>query len=173
MTGNERREEITKLIRSSKAPLSGTYLATELGVSRQVIVQDIALIRAAGYDIVSTNRGYVINAPLTVSRVIKVRHTDVMLAEELRTVVDLGGCVDNVMVHHKIYGRLEAELNIDSRRRVEEFLEGIRSGKSSPLNNITSGYHYHKISADSERTLDLIEAALGELGLLVARKPAE
>lgn len=81
--------------------------------------------------------------------------------------MDLGGCVKNVMVNHKVYGRMEAELNITSRRKVKEFLEEIRNGKSSPLKNITSGYHYHVVEADSEETLDLIEDMLREKGFLV------
>ena len=81
--------------------------------------------------------------------------------------VDLGGCVKNVIVHHRIYGELEAELNIRSRRDVKNFLEDLRSGKSSPLKNITSNYHDHLIVADSEETLDLIEDALEEKKMLV------
>lgn len=167
MTGSERREAIVSRIENSEAPVSGTALAASFGVSRQVIVQDIALIRAAGYDIISTNRGYILSEDTAVSRTFKVRHTDSQLEEELNAIVDLGGCVKNVMVNHKVYGRMEAELNITSRRKVKEFLEEIRNGKSSPLKNITSGYHYHVVEADSEETLDLIEDMLREKGFLV------
>ena len=167
MTGSERRNAIINQIRSSSNPVSGKTLATTYDVSRQVIVQDIALIRAAGYDIISTNRGYILSEDTAVSRTFKVRHTDSQLEEELNAIVDLGGCVKNVMVNHKVYGRMEAELNITSRRKVKEFLEEIRNGKSSPLKNITSGYHYHVVEADSEETLDLIEDMLREKGFLV------
>ena len=167
MTRFERRTDIINKIRESETPISGTKLASMYQVSRQVIVQDVALIRAAGYDILSTNRGYILNMPKTVSRIFKVQHTDAQLEEELCLVVDLGGCVDNVMVNHRVYGHLEAELNINSRRKVMEFIENIKSGKSSPLKNITSNYHYHRISADSEETLDLIEEKLKEKGFLV------
>lgn len=167
MTGTERRDKIIERIRSSKAPVSGGSLAESCAVSRQVIVQDIALIRAAGYDIISTNRGYILNAPRTVNRIFKVRHTDERMEEELCSIVDLGGCVVNVMVNHRVYGRMKAELGIRSRRNVAEFLQGIRNGKSSPLKNITSGYHYHMVEADSEITLDMIEEMLREKGFLV------
>lgn len=167
MDGKRRREKIIELMKNSRTPLSGTALAEKFGVSRQVIVQDIALIRAAGYDIISTNRGYILGEDAAVSRTFKVRHTDSQLEEELNAIVDLGGCVKNVMVNHKVYGRMEAELNITSRRKVKEFLEEIRNGKSSPLKNITSGYHYHVVEADSEETLDLIEDMLREKGFLV------
>ena len=168
MTGTERRIKIVELIQNSEKPLSGTALAKQCDVSRQVIVQDIALIRASGYDIISTNRGYIIQEPLVRERVFKVNHTDEQLEEELYSIIDLGGTVVNVMVNHRVYGHMEAELRINSRRKVEAFMEDIRSGKSSPLKNITSNYHYHKVAADSEETLDLIEDALRQKHFLVS-----
>ncbi len=162
MNGSERREGIIQCIKESKTPVSGQKLASIYDVSRQVIVQDIALIRAAGYDIMSTNRGYILNTPVSFSRTFKVQHTDERTEEELCAVVDLGGCVEKVMVNHRVYGKMEAPLHINSRRKVKTFVEDIQNGKSSPLLNITSGYHYHLISADSEETLDLIENMLRE-----------
>ena len=167
LTGEQRREEIINSIMASEGPMSGKALATKYDVSRQVIVQDIALIRASGVDVISTNRGYFINNEKTFSRVLKVKHTDDEVEEELFTIIDLGGKVKNVMINHKVYGHIEAELNINSRRKANEFIEDIVSGKSSPLKNITSDYHYHTIEADSEETLDLIESKLKEKGFLV------
>ena len=168
--GDIRREKIIEIMSNQKEPVSGSDLAKKFSVSRQVIVQDIALIRAAGYEIISTNRGYILNQPKTVCRIFKVQHTDEQLEEEMNTIVDLGGCVDNVMIHHRVYGKMEAELALSSRRKVGAFMEDIRSGKSSPLKNITSNYHYHKVSADSEETLDLIEQELREKGFLVEER---
>ena len=170
MTGTQRREEIVNTIRSSMVPVSGKELAARFDVSRQVIVQDIALIRAAGYDIISTNRGYILNAPSQAERVFKVNHTDEQLEDELCSIVDLGGKIINVMVNHRVYGRMEAPLGITSRRKVKEFLEDIQSGKSSPLKNITSNDHYHRVEADSEETLDMIEDMLRQKGYLVEAK---
>lgn len=167
MNGSERREQIIHQIQSSQEPVSGQKLAAFFSVSRQVIVQDIALIRAAGYDVLSTNRGYVLNSSTKYSRTFKVCHTDEQLEEELFGIVDLGGCVENVMVNHKVYGHLEAPLKIDSRREAQNFIQGIKSGKSSPLKNITSNYHYHVVSADSDEILGEIERMLAEKGLLV------
>ena len=167
MTGSDRRQEILKNIKESDRPVSGSKLAKDYDVSRQVIVQDIALLRALGYDIISTNRGYVLEGQTCAERVFKVRHTDEQLETELCTIVDLGGQVKNVMVNHKVYGHIEAELGITSRRKVKEFLEDIESGKSTPLKNITSDYHYHTVTADSEETLGLIEEELRKLGFLV------
>ena len=167
MTGSDRRQEILKNIKESDRPVSGSKLAKDYDVSRQVIVQDIALLRASGYDIISTNRGYVLEGQTCAERVFKVRHTDEQLETELCTIVDLGGQVKNVMVNHKVYGHIEAELGITSRRKVKEFLEDIESGKSTPLKNICSDYHYHTVTADSEETLGLIEGELRKLGFLV------
>lgn len=167
MTGAERRNDIINRIKGSAAPVSGKELAQMYEVSRQVIVQDIALLRAAGHDIISTNRGYILHTIPVASRVFKVSHTDEQLEEELCSIVDLGGKVINVMVRHRVYGELEAELQITSRHKVMEFMEDIRSGKSSPLKNITSNYHYHKVEADSEETLDMIEEMLRTRGFLV------
>lgn len=167
MTGTERRAAILRQIGSSPSPLAGKALAAQYDVSRQVIVQDIALIRAEGYEIISTNRGYILKQSAVARRVFKVRHTDEQLEEELHAIVDLGGCVRNVMVNHRVYGSIAAELNITSRRKVRDFMEDIRTGKSSPLKNITSGYHYHMVEADSEETLDLIEEALRQKGFLL------
>ncbi len=170
MTGAERRKKIVETIQSSTVPVSGGTLSALCAVSRQVIVQDIALIRAAGYEILSTHRGYVLHMPHMASRTVKVRHTDERMEEELCAIVDQGGCVKNVMVRHRVYGRMEAELGIRSRRQVLEFMQDIRNGKSSPLKNITSDYHYHQIEADSEETLDVIEQVLQEKGFLVEKK---
>ena len=167
MTGSDRRQEILKNIKESDRPVSGSKLAKDYEVSRQVIVQDIALLRASGYDIISTNRGYVLEGQTCAERVFKVRHTDAQLETELCTIIDLGGQVKNVMVNHKVYGHIEAELGITSRRKVKEFLADIKSGKSTPLKKITSDYHYHTVTADSEETLDLIEDELRKLGFLV------
>lgn len=167
MTGSKRREEIVSAIRSSQGPMSGKALAELYDVSRQVIVQDIALLRAAGYDIISTNRGYILSAPHMAERIFKVSHTEEQLEDELCSIVDLGGRIVNVMVNHRVYGHMEAMLQITSRRKIAEFMEDIRNGKSSPLMNITSNYHYHKIEAENEETLDMIEEMLREKGYLV------
>lgn len=167
MTGSMRRNDIINRIKNSDAPVSGKELAQAYDVSRQVIVQDIALIRASGHKIISTNRGYILNAPHTASKVFKVQHTDEELENELCSIVDLGGKIVNVMINHRVYGHMEAALNINSRRKVMEFMEGLKTGKSSPLKNITSNYHYHTVEADNEETLDMIEEMLRQKGYLV------
>lgn len=166
MSGQERREQILKIVKNSDKPMAGTELAKQLGVSRQVIVQDMALIRANGIDIMSTNRGYVIHEDKEVSRVFKVIHTDEQVEEELNLFVDLGGKVEDVFVYHKVYGVIKANMNIKSRRDVKKYMEGISSGKSTNLMNLTSNYHYHTITAEDEQTLDMIQEELNTKGFL-------
>lgn len=167
MTGEERRAFLIEQIKKSSKPLSGTKLAEICDVSRQVIVQDIALIRASGYDIMSTNRGYIIQEQKAFVRTFKVQHTENQVEEEMNAIVDLGGKLVNVSVNHKVYGHMEAELNVGSRRKVKEFVEDIKNGKSSPLMKITSNYHYHVVEAESEEILDEIEAMLESKGMLI------
>ncbi len=164
--GQKRREQIIILLKNSEQPVAGTDLARQLGVSRQIIVQDMALIRANGIDVLSTNRGYVIQESEQASRVFKVIHTDEQVEDELNLFVDLGAKVENVFVYHKVYGVIKADLNIKSRRDVHKYIESIASGKSTNLMNLTSNYHYHTIVAEDEQTLDIIREELQQKGFL-------
>lgn len=168
MDGEERRREIADCIMESSRPVSGMKLAKSFCVSRQVIVQDIALLRASGYDIISTNRGYICrgNRPAAV-RVLKMCHTDADIRKEMNMIVDMGGTVEDVFIRHKVYGELRAPLHISSRLKVEKFIDDIQSGKSSPLKNVTSDYHYHTISAENEEILDFIEQTLKKEGICI------
>ena len=166
MNGKQRREQIVQIIKNSDSPVSGTALASRVNVSRQVIVQDIALIRANGINIFSTNRGYMIQENEKVSRVFKVVHTDEEVEEELNLFVDLGGYVKDVFVYHKVYNVIKADMNLKSRADVRKYINELASGKSSLLKNVTSGYHYHTILADNEETLDMIQKELQAKGFL-------
>lgn len=166
MIGKERRYEILNLIKSMKEPISGTELAKKYDVSRQVIVQDIALLRAENYDIFSTTRGYIYKATKFFSKVFPVCHSDNQIEDELNTIVDLGGIVDDVFVQHEIYGNLKAELGINSRRKVQELIKAIENGESTPLKNLTYGKHFHTVHSDSEEVLELIEKELKAKGYL-------
>lgn len=117
MSGEVRRQGILRYITQNNLPVSGASLASRFQVSRQVIVQDIALLRAEGYDILSTNRGYLCHQKPAVSRVFRVRHDDSRILEELNLIVDCGGCVENVFVRHELYGELCAELAVNSRKK--------------------------------------------------------
>ncbi len=170
MDAQTRRKAMLDALRGAQSPLSGAALAQRFGVSRQVIVQDVALLRSSGVRIVSTNRGYMIAAPAEESqvarpsRLFKVRHDADEVAAELDAIVDLGAAVENVMVNHRTYGLLTAPLAIRSRRDVQRFLDDLTQGVSEPLMALTDGYHFHLVSADSEEVLDEVAAALDGLG---------
>lgn len=166
MNAAERRNMIIQKLEESDKALSGSVLAKELGVSRQIIVQDIALLRAKGTNIISTNLGYILTQTKEAKRVFKLRHTDEEVSDELSLIVDCGGIVKDVFIYHKVYGTVRAEMNIRSREDVRKFLEKIASGSSSLLKNVTSGYHYHTVLAPGEETLDLIRERLSEKGFL-------
>ena len=94
-------------------------------------------------------------------------HKDDEISTELNTIIENGGKVKNVFVWHKIYGKIEAELEISNKNDIAEYLESLKTGRSSPLKNVTSEYHYHTIRADSEEVLNKIAAALDKIGFLV------
>lgn len=174
MNGEARRAHILELLEGATGPLSGTALARACEVSRQVIVQDMALLREGGTRVGSTNRGYVLEAASArPRRLFKVRHTDEQIMDELYAIVDLGGIVEDVVVNHRTYGRLSARLDIASRRDVKRYLDDLAASQSEPLMHVTSGYHFHHVSADSEDILDEIALELGSLGFLVERMDYE
>ena len=170
MKKTERRRQILELLVSSKTAISGDELSARFGVSRQIIVRDISSLREEGHKILSTHYGYLLRALPKKSRDFKVKHTTEQTEKELSLIVALGGTVDNVYVWHKVYGKIEAPLGIHSIAQVITFIEGVRSGKSTELMNITGGYHYHTVRADSEEILDLIEDALKKSGYIVPEK---
>lgn len=173
MTGVERRDKILQMLSKSSEPLSGTYLAKKLCVSRQIVVQDIALLRAADNNIISTNRGYVLLKQGKCERIFKVRHTAEEIEDELNIIVDNGGRIVDVFVYHKIYGVVKAPMNIKTRKDIYEYVKTLSSGISSPLLKITDNYHYHTVSADSEETLDLIQKDLEDRGFLAELRDYE
>lgn len=168
MKADERRKSIVAILTREKGPVAGAVLAETMGVSRQIVVQDISVLRAAGYDILSTHTGYIIRSSPLAERVFKTYHDSSQTADELQTIVDLGGTVVDVFVWHKAYGKIEAPLNIFSRHGIEQFMQSLKSGKSSELMHVTSGYHYHTVRAHSEQVLDTIEQTLGAKNYLVS-----
>lgn len=173
LTGKQRRKKILSLLRESCVPLSGSALGEETGVSRQIIVQDIALLRGEGNSIVATTKGYTLNEEKQTIRLFKMYHTDAQTEEELTSIIDMGGSVLDVMVNHRVYGKMTASLNINNRRDIKLFMEQLKTGKSTPLLNVTAGYHFHHITADSEEILDEIEKMLEHKNLLAERLPYE
>lgn len=160
MKVEQRRKEITLYLLSANQPVSGSELAEKFNVSRQIIVQDISVLKATGCDIISTNYGYVMVKSPFAERVFKVKHSSSQTEEELNSIVSLGGAVVDVFVWHKVYGKISANLGIYSKEHVEKYVEGVRIGKSSELMHVTGGYHYHTVRAENEAILDNIQALL-------------
>ena len=172
--GATRRIELMNRLKQEKRPLSGTELAKEFGVSRQVIVQDLAVIRASRPNIISTNRGYILQQQETgCLREFKVRHTPEQAGQELNLIVDHGGRVKNISISHRVYGRITAEMDIRSRQDVQEFLQALVGGASTVLSTATDGYHYHLVEAATPDRLDLIGQALQDADFLAPLQPWE
>lgn len=174
MTTAQRREEILALLNQADAPIAAKDLAARFGVSRQVIVQDLAVIRASRPNIISTNRGYILQQQETgCLREFKVRHTPGQAGQELNLIVDHGGRVKNISISHRVYGRITAEMDIRSRQDVQEFLQALAGGASTVLSTATDGYHYHLVEAATPDRLDLIGQALQDAGFLAPLQPWE
>ncbi len=169
--GDIRRERILEILHGETQPVSGTELAGRLGVSRQVIVQDIALLRATDKNILSTNKGYILFAGKQDNgkkrRTYKVRHMDREIMDELCTVVDFGGKILDVVVEHDIYGQIAADLIINSRADAETFVRKVEQYKTNPLCRLTDGIHFHTVEAEDERILDCIGEELKKKGYLL------
>ena len=175
MNGTQRRQKIVELLMVAEQPLSGSALAKELGVSRQIIVQDMALLRSQkDLEIMSTYQGYVIpKNKAACSRVFKVRHTPEQTEQELQEMVDLGGRVEDVFIYHRVYGVVRGELHIRSRKDVADFIHRLQEGSSALLMEVTDAYHYHTVFADDTETLDQIQSRLSELGFLAPLREHE
>lgn len=169
MEGNKRRELLVKILKEQTEPISGGELSKLLGVSRQVIVQDIALLRASDIEIISTTRGYMFYHSDTpkVTRVFKVKHETDQIEDELCVFVDNGGKILDVFVTHEIYGNIVTALIIRNRQDVYDFVKKVKEKKIVPLKDLADGVHQHTVEADSEATMDRIEAALRQKGYLV------
>ena len=167
MRANERRKAIAFLLLSEKRAISGDELAEKFRVSRQSIVKDISVLRESGFVIAPTHHGYLVTKSPLKERVFKVRHTREDTLDELMSIIELGGTIVDVFVLHKVYGKISAALNIINVEGVNTFIEGVRSGKSSELMNVTDGYHYHTIRADNDKILDDIALMLYEKKYLV------
>jgi len=171
LDGKERRCHILELLEKTRTPISGTELARTFGVSRQVIVQDIALLRAKNREILSTNKGYLLFHPLgedsAAQTVVMVKHSSDEVYDEFATIVELGGKVLNVSVDHDYYGQIQIDLVINDLKDAKDFVCRMKESKSQTLKCLTGDIHYHTIAAPSEKVLQLIRKELKEKGYLI------
>lgn len=171
MKTTQRRNNLLKRLKKSQQALIGSQLAEEFGVSRQVIVQDIALLRAEGEKIVATSQGYFYEENLgmpTVKASIACSHNDQeQLKDELLTIVNYGGRIIDVKVEHPIYGELSGNLMISSIEDVEQFVNNYHRYQAELLSKLTDSVHLHTIEAVNEQVLEKIKNKLKEKGYLL------
>lgn len=166
MTSQERRAHIETALRAAQAPLSATALAGEFHVSRQVIVGDVALLRASGVEIQATPRGYVLGPePGGVTGVLACCHSGESMVDELELMVDNGCEVLDVIVEHPVYGQLTGQLHLRSRHDVAQFWARARA--AAPLSALTGGIHLHTVRCPDRETLDRVAAVLRQEGFLL------
>ena len=169
--GEERRSAILELLKNSSIPITGSELAAQANVSRQVIVGDITILKAKQEPIIATSQGYLyfVQAASTslYERTLACAHPPNRTEEELNLLVDFGVTVKDVRIEHPIYGDLTASIMVSNRQEVKHFMAKIRSTKASYLSDLTNGIHLHTISAPSEQILDKAEQALRMANFLI------
>ncbi len=170
MDADSRRSQILARIAGSSRPVSGGELASETGVSRQVVVADVATLRARGHPILATPGGYLLvdRGPRSGAvRVFACRHTTLdETLEELMIMVEAGGRVRDVIIDHPVYGEISGQLRLSTPQSVRRMVERLSGKDASPLSAITGGRHFHTVEADDEAVLDRIQGRLRAAGLL-------
>lgn len=168
MDAQERRRGVAKSLERARGPVSATALAKEFGVSRQIIVGDIALLRAGGMEISATPRGYVLPALATGKKyTLACRHNAVQMEQELNAIVDQGCTVLDVIVEHPVYGQITGPLQISSRYDATQFVYLIARQEAAPLSALTDGIHLHTIQCPDDAAFARVKQSLSQMGLLV------
>ena len=166
-----RRSQIENLLKESNEPVTGSRLAEIFEVSRQVIVGDIAILRAKGIDIIATPQGYfvpgAVNDNMYTDVIISTHSCIEELEDELLTIVDNGGKVIDVIVDHSVYGEIRSGINVSSRREVENFVGKLKEKGAKPISSLTEGVHLHTIETKDSQTFDEIVKVLKEKGYLI------
>ncbi|MFL2100520.1 transcription repressor NadR [Desemzia sp. FAM 23991] len=173
MDASQRRESIIATLKKEHTPFSASKLAKQFGVSRQVVVGDVSLLRAAGVDIIATPRGYLLDSAARSQNPhkqfigkIACQHTVDQTQDELYTVVDNGGELLDVIVEHPIYGELAGRLNIASRKDADRFMRRMSETETGLLSDLTNGIHLHTIACEDRETFESIKRLLQELNIV-------
>ncbi|MEG2354043.1 MAG: transcription repressor NadR [Clostridium sp.] len=171
MNSSERRNNIIRMLKNSSNPISGVYIANKLNVSRQIIVGDVALLRASGADIIATPKGYILNTKSSndnyLIKTIACKHSKDFIQEELNILVDEGITVINVIVEHSLYGQLTGDMHISSRRDVSDFMSKIHLDDVIPLSTLTDGIHLHTLKYKDEKSFVEAISSLKSKGYLL------
>lgn len=164
----ERLEGILEILSNTKQPVSGLELAEKLNVSRQMIVRDIATLRNAGHEILSTARGYLLKKHRSVKKLVAVAHGSANIMDELLTIVRNGGSVLDVIVEHPVYGELKGNIGVSTEEDVIRFISLLKGSSASPLLTVSKdGIHLHTIEAPDQKIMDTIIKNLDEKGYLL------
>jgi len=171
----QRQATLKAALETATEPLIGRKLAQEYGVSRQIIVQDIAVLRARGLEVMATPQGYMLQKrPLRHTAVVACQHNEYeLMRQELYTVVDHGGVVVDVTVEHPVYGEIAGYLMLSNRVAVDRFMDKLQENQAQPLASTTGGFHLHTLQAPDEKTLQGIIAELEKLGVITNKETAE
>lgn len=168
MKADERRNSIMEMLISEKKAIKGTTLAESFNVTRQIIVKDIAILRAKGNNIIATPDGYMINNINDRFReIIAVNHNDNEMVDELEVVVKYGGIIEDVIIEHQLYGEIRGNLMIKNLNDLNRFKNSLKEIEARPLATLTNGIHLHTISVDSKENLELIKQELKEKGFIL------
>ncbi len=162
---DKKRQQLLDLLLNASEPIKGQSLAEHLEVSRQAVVQYIAIIRASGVNVIATHTGYMIpKLPENAEHIktIYSTHEDEHIREELEIIVDMGGKIIDVIVEHPVYGEIICPINIKSRYEIDNFLDDLEKHKAKPLSVLTGGHHRHTIEVPSEKVYQLIVDKLRE-----------
>lgn len=169
MTANQRREKILSTLINEKKAITGSELAANFKVTRQVIVKDIAILRAEGKNIIATPDGYMLNDNYSnrVKSIIAVCHNEDDMIKELEIVVKYGGIIEDVIIEHPLYGEIKGMLKIKNLNDLNKFTDYFEKSFAKPLSALTKGIHLHTISADSEENMNYIKDELKEKGFIL------
>lgn len=168
MSSKKRREDIIRMLVEKNKAIKGTELASLFGVTRQIIVKDIAILRAEGNIIIATPDGYIYNKGSNkIKSIIAVNHDENKTIDELEIVVKYGGIIEDVIIEHTLYGEIRGNLMIKNLNDLNKFENEFKNKKVKPLSNLTDGVHLHTIAADSEEDIKAIKRELKEKGFLL------
>jgi len=169
MISIQRRDNIIELLLKSNEPLKGGVIAKRYSVTRQVIVKDIAILRAKGERIIATPDGYMINKnEHKVKSIIAVTHTEEEIFDEMSIIIKYGGTIEDVIVEHPLYGEITGMLMIKNNNELNKFIQKYKQQEARLLSVLTNGVHLHTISAENQEDINLIILELRECNFIVS-----